>query len=399
MISQDLINRINELSKKKKTEGLTPEEQAEQKALYKEYLQAFRANFKAQLDNIDVLDPKKVLLGLSGGVDSAASAIKLKEAGFDVTGYYFDITGTDEEGLRKAQAVANELGIELIHESVSSDFNDIVVDNFVKEYMNGRTPNPCVICNPNIKFKRLLETANRIGAYYIATGHYARIARIDDKYYVAQAINKEKDQSYMLYRLSQEVLKRTLFPLGEVESKEETREVARKSKLSNSEDPDSLDICFVDPTDNYVDYIKRLGFDSKPGKFVDKDGNILGDHLGIINYTIGQRKGLGIALGKPAFVTKIDVDKNEITLGDNEDLMSKTVVSIDNYCSANDLSELDGLKVLAKVRYAAKPQPATLSVKGDEVVANFEDFERAATPGQSIVFYLADRVIGGGFIK
>lgn len=347
------------------------------------------------------LNRNKVLLGLSGGVDSATAALLLKEKGFSVTGYYFDVAGNNIKGRDEAAAVAEQLGIDFIYEDVSKDFGEIVIGNFIDEYLHGRTPNPCVMCNPNVKFKRLIHHADEIGAYYIATGHYCRVfhEESDGKFYIQRAVSEKKDQSYMLYRLRQDVLSRLIFPLGEFLSKDKTRELARENSLQNAEKKDSQEICFIDPTDNYAEYIKRAGFTSRPGEFVDKNGNILGIHQGILNYTLGQRKGLGIALGKPAFVTKIDFENNRITLGDNEDLFHTTVISQQNVFAAHSPEIYDGKEVFAKVRYSAAPAAAVLKMDADRVITEFEQPQRAATPGQSIVFYDGDRVLGGGFIS
>ncbi len=364
------------------------------------------------------LQKNKVLLGLSGGVDSATAALLLKEKGYEVTGYYFDVLGTNEQGKADAMALAEQLGIELITEDVSAEFKDIVIANFIDEYMHGRTPNPCIICNPNIKFKRLIAHANEIGAYYIATGHYARITQDDGKFYITRAYNQAKDQSYMLYRLGQEVLSRLIFPLGEFADKEETRSLARDNGLVNADKKDSQEICFIDPEEGYASYIERAGFASHPGDFVDKDGCVLGEHQGILNYTIGQRKGLGIALGRPVFVTKIDPVRNEVTLGENEDLFNSKVISKDNFFTAGKLDDYDGKTFVAKTRYTARQDEAVIRVirmeespaiskpaseaKSDGqnylILAEFKNPQRAATPGQSIVFYDGERVIGGGFI-
>ena len=347
------------------------------------------------------LDKTKVLLGLSGGVDSTAAALLLKEKGFKVTGFYFDVTGENEQGRDDARKVAEQLGIELICADVSAEFGEKVIGNFCSEYLCGRTPNPCVVCNPNIKFKKLIETADSIGAYYIATGHYCRIYRDENTgaCYISRAANEKKDQSYMLYRLGQDVTKRLIFPLGEFFDKEQTRELARNKNLQNAEKKDSQEICFIKNDETYADYIKSLGYDSKPGKFIDKDGKLLGEHKGIVNYTIGQRKGLGIALGKPAFVTAIDYGKNTITLGDNEDLFSNKVISSDNVFSFGGPEDYDGMKVMAKVRYSARLSEAVIKVDDNIITTTFKEPQRAATPGQSIVFYVDDHVIGGGFIE
>ena len=352
-------------------------------------------------DSHQALDRNKVLLGFSGGVDSTTAALLLKEKGFEVIGYYFDITGCNADGMAEAQDVADQVGIPLLTEEVKALFEEVVIENFCSEYMAGRTPNPCIVCNPGVKFRRLLDKADEIGAYYIATGHYARIYHdeLQEKYYVKQAANIRKDQSYMLYRLGQEFLSRLIFPLGEFDDKEQIRDIARSVNLSNAEKKDSQEICFV-PDDDYVAYMAERGCTAVPGDYVDSSGRVLGKHKGVIHYTVGQRKGLGIALGKPAFVTKIDAAKNQVVLGNNEDLFGCRVISRQNIFSAgNDTSVYDGMEVLAKVRYSAKPAEARLSVLPDGgVLTEFAEPQRAATPGQSVVWYDGDHVIGGGFI-
>lgn len=350
---------------------------------------------------METLKKNKVLLGLSGGVDSTTAALLLKEKGFDVYGYYFDVLGNNETGKREAQEVADQLGIELITEDVSTEFEEKIIGNFINEYISGRTPNPCVVCNPLIKFKKLIECADRLGIYFIATGHYCRIVA-DGKtgnFYVRKAANAKKDQSYMLYRLGQDVLKRLIFPLGEFLDKDEIRSLARENNLQNADKKDSQEICFIDDEVGYAKYISDLGYKSKPGKFVDKDGKVLGEHKGIINYTIGQRKGLGIAIGKPAFVTKIDSSKNQIVIGDNADLFTTKVVCSNYSFAADDAKKYDGKTVMAKVRYSAQPTEAKLEVDDKLITAIFDVPQRAATPGQSIVFYEDEKVIGGGFIE
>ena len=300
------------------------------------------------------LRKNKVLLGLSGGVDSATAALLLKEKGCEVVGYYFDVKGKNEAGRASAEDVAKQLNVPLIYEDVSTDFREIVIENFITEYLHGRTPNPCVLCNPNIKFKRLIRHADEIGAYYIATGHYCRILRDETRQlsYIRRAVNDQKDQSYMLYRLGQDVLSRLIFPLGEFRSKEKTREVARDGKLSNADKKDSQEICFIEPEDNYVSYITAVGGTSAPGNFVDREGRVLGRHKGILHYTIGQRKGLGIALGKPAFVTEIRAARNEVVLGDNEELFACEVRSTNHIFADGNPAAYDGKTVFAKVRYS-----------------------------------------------
>ena len=368
------------------------------------------------------LSKNKVLLGLSGGVDSATAALLLKEKGLEVTGYYFDVSGNNIQGRKEACEVAEQLGIPLLLDDVSEEFRNIVISNFIEEYLHGRTPNPCIMCNPNIKFRHLIEKANEIGAYYIATGHYCRIGRDEQRieqaecgsdirlvendknektsyYYIQRAANDKKDQSYMLYRLGQDVLSRLIFPLGQFLSKDETRQLARENHLDNAEKKDSQEICFISPDENYIQYIQAMGHSSKPGNFVDKNGKVLGTHQGILHYTIGQRKGLGVALGKPAFVTDIDCSRNEIVLGDNEDLFENEVISGNNCFAAGIPADYNGKQILAKVRYSAQPSEAVIHVDGDRIRTVFLQKQRAITPGQSIVFYDGDKLLGGGFIE
>lgn len=346
------------------------------------------------------LDKNKIVLGLSGGVDSTTAALVLKEKGFEVIGFYFDALGGNVEGRKAAEKVAGQLDIKFIYKDVSKQFNDTVISYFCDEYKKGRTPNPCVKCNPNLKFKELLQVADEEGAYYIATGHYAGI-HFDQQsglYHIKMGKNRAKDQSYMLYGLKQDALSRLIFPLYDIEDKEETRNLAKEFKLDNYNQKDSQEICFVDPESNYVEYLKEKGITSKPGKFVDMNGKVLGEHKGIINYTIGQRKGLGIALGKPAFVTKIDVENNTVVLGDNDDLLNNCVEFDDLYFVDDSKGEYDNL--YAKIRYTTLPSKVRELIVDENVSkAIFEEPKRAATPGQSIVFYDDDIVIGGGTIK
>lgn len=354
------------------------------------------------------LPANKVVLGLSGGVDSTTAALLLKEKGLTVIGFYFDVLGTNEKGAEAAERLAQKLDIDFVKMNVSDEFDKTVINNFCTEYMQGRTPNPCVVCNPNIKFKKLLQVAEEKGAYYIATGHYARIFHdeVNNLYFIRRGANEKKDQSYMMYRLGQEVLSRLILPLGDFDDKEKTRNIARSHDLPNAETADSQEICFIDEEkENYVTYIKGRGLEAKKGNFVDSDGNILGEHRGLVHYTIGQRKGLGITFGKPVFVTSIDSEKNQVTLGDNEDLFKRGVISTENFFAANAQENLpeefgDEIRVTAKIRYAAKPAPATVRQMPDgKILTVFDEPQRAATPGQSIVFYKEDYVIGGGFIE
>lgn len=372
---------------------------------------------------------KKVVLGLSGGVDSTTAALLLQEKGYEVIGLYFDAMGKGREdaGAVRAEMAAKQLGIKFLYRDVSDIFREKVIGNFCSEYVCGRTPNPCIVCNPDVKFKTLLAAADEEGADWIATGHYAGTYQDpeSEEWFIRRAKSEAKDQSYMLYRLGEDVISRLILPLNDAEDKEAVREIARKKALKNAEDKDSQEICFIEDGDDYKAFLRRNGCDLPKGDFVDADGNILGEHQGILHYTIGQRKGLGIALGKPAFVTGIDSEKNQVVLGDNQDLFKTKVVSDGNILLGIDFSRLaqqerearqadgesgearslgiigfdDMSGITAKIRYAAKPAAASLKLLPDgKILTTFEEPQRAPTPGQSIVFYRDDLVLGGGFI-
>lgn len=345
------------------------------------------------------MNNKKIIIGLSGGVDSTAAVILLKKQGYDVTGCFIDVTGHDVNGMESAKKAAEQLEIPLILRNVEKDFSQKIIDNFCREYSCGRTPNPCIICNPMIKFKVLAEEADKLGIRYISTGHYASVEHDEktDTWYIAKATSN-KDQSYMLYRLDQSVIKRLVFPLGCMSSKDEIRNIAREAGIFNSEKKDSMEICFLDDNTDFTKFIEERGFDSKLGNFVYKDGKIIGKHKGIADYTIGQRKGLGIAIGKPAFITSIDPDSGNIVIGDNQDLFRKEIFAED-CVFAGEKPDENGLEVQAKIRYAAKPEDAKVYPgENGQYRIVFVNPVRAATPGQSVVFYSGNRVSGGGFI-
>ena len=361
------------------------------------------------LDNFEQrkrkFDNNKIVLGLSGGVDSTAAAIMLKDAGFEVIGLYFDVSKGNEDGVSKAKRAADEIGIKLIVKNVYDLFQDTVVANFIEEYTHGRTPNPCTLCNPTVKFKILIDEADKEEASFIATGHYAitDFSEIQNTVVVKTADNIKKDQSYMLYRLPKEWIERLVLPLSHVEDKEKTRELARKNSMSNAEAKDSQEICFLENNMSYIDFLESKNVTVKPGKFIDKDGNVLGDNQGIIHYTIGQRKGLGIALGKPAFVTEIRPD-NTVVLGENADLFKKHVICDQVFFTetgSNVIPEFSkGVKLKGKVRYKAVPSPCIISDEGmGKIRVTFDEAQRAATPGQSLVLYYNNEVIGGGVIE
>jgi len=355
-------------------------------------------------------DRKKVVLGLSGGVDSTTAALLLQEKGYEVTGLYFDVlSGGTAAGCKRAQRAAEQLGIDFLYQDVSEAFEQVVIGNFCEEYLHARTPNPCVFCNPNIKFRTLLKAADEIGADYIATGHYADTCYDAglNRWFIRRAANRRKDQSYMLYRLGQEVISRLLLPLNEIEDKNQVREIARSKALVNADAKDSQEICFIEPGDHYQAFLERRGKTLPKGNFVDADGTVLGEHQGLLHYTIGQRKGLGIALGRPAFVTKLDAQRNEVVLGSNEDLFVQDVLSADHVIASKEVltgaafsKYAEDCPLTAKIRYAAKPAEATVEFLSDgRILTHFRERQRAVTPGQSIVFYRGDLVVGGGFIE
>lgn len=351
----------------------------------------------------------RVLLGLSGGVDSTAAALLLQKQGYEVIGYYFDVLGSGSQGADKARRAAEQLNIECICRSVADEFEASVIRPFCRCYETGRTPNPCVICNPLVKFATMICEADRAGAQWIATGHYARIAKpeeTDADVRIQMAVNRRKDQSYMLYRLSQDILQRLILPLGEMADKEQVRELVRGFGVFNADAADSQEICFI-PDGDYVEYLRRRGVEAKEGSFLDSEtGQVIGTHRGIVHYTVGQRKGLGVTFGKPRFVTKIDAVNNTVILGGNEDLFSSSVTAED--CVIFGASGTEGLKrakdligrpLLGKIRYGAAPAPCVIHRIFDkkmEIV--FQTPQRAVTPGQSVVLYDKEYLVGGGFI-
>ena len=356
---------------------------------------------------VDVIS--RVVVGLSGGVDSAVAAYLLKEQGYQVIGVTLR-TWEAESGaysrcceISDARRVAAQLEIPFYNINSLPEFREHVTGPFVEAYINGLTPNPCVECNRCIKWDKMIETADMMQADYVATGHYAHVIKLDNgRYTVKTADHAEKDQTYMLYRLTQDQLKRTIMPLGAL-SKDEVREIAKKADLFVANKPDSQEICFV--TDgNYAEYIEYNSETEVPGEgnFVDEDGNILGRHKGIIHYTIGQRKGLGIALGHPVFVKEINAEKNEVVLSLEDALFTNEVICGRlNFLSIPGIESGEEIRANAKIRYHHKPQAATLSMIGeDKLKIVFDEPVRAATPGQSSVFYDENGcVIGGGVIE
>ena len=353
---------------------------------------------------------EKVLVGMSGGVDSSAAALLLKRGGYDVSGVtlkLFDGYGPDEErtccslsDVEDARSVCYTIGIEHYVFNFKDKFETEVMQNFADCYKGGETPNPCIRCNRFIKFDCMLRRAEELGFDYIATGHYARIER-DDKtgrYLLMRPADRSKDQTYVLYGLTQRQLSRTLFPLYGM-TKPQIRELAAEAGLVNSRKADSQDICFV-PDGDYARFIERFtGEIPKKGFFTDKNGAVLAPHEGFTKYTVGQRRGLGIALGKPAFVVKKDVLSGNITLGDEADLFTRELTAGDvNLISAERIDE--PLCLTAKTRYSQQDSPATVFPPDENgnLRIVFDTPQRAVTPGQAVVFYDGDIVVGGGTI-
>jgi len=342
---------------------------------------------------------KKVVVAMSGGVDSSLTAALLKEQGYDVLG----ITIRHYEGnenLELAEQAAQNLKIPWHVLDFTKEFKNIVIDYFCQEYLTGRTPNPCVICNLKIKFGLLWEKMKSLSPDYLATGHYAinEYNQMSKKFLLKRGLDESKDQSYFLYRLNQEILPCVLFPLGKFK-KSQTRELAKKYGLKNFKKAESQEICFI-RDDNYRKFLTQYIKDAiKPGKFKDKKGNILGEHQGIPFYTIGQRRKLGVSLNKRMYVTEINSNKNVIILSDDKDLYKdKLLVKNLSFISGDKLS--NSIKAEVKIRYNSKKSPAIIfPYDEDRILINFEKPQRAITPGQSAVFYQGDVVVGGGIIE
>ena len=349
------------------------------------------------------MNSKKVLVAVSGGVDSGAAVYLLKKAGYQVSAIMLRLYDkTDENGniieteVNSARQLSEDLGIEFIYADYREEFKKDVIENFVKSYIEGKTPNPCVECNRSVKFRYVFDYAEKNGFDFIATGHYARVLNDTQSFYLCKAKDTKKDQSYVLYNLTQSQLSKLLLPLGEY-SKEEVRGFAKAAGLKNYNKADSQDICFING--DYYDFIKEYTGETFPeGSFIDKDGTILGTHKGIIRYTIGQRKGLGLSFDSPRFVVSKNPLNNTVTLGKSEELFHDTVLAERVNILCNEFK--DEIRCEAMVRYNQKPQPATAYLLEDNTLkVVFDAPQRAPSPGQSLVLYKDERLIGGGIIK
>ncbi len=339
---------------------------------------------------------KKVLLGFSGGVDSSAAALILKERGYEVAALYFDVLPDgDREKLHKAENTASALGLELIRIDVSKEFEKLVIRPFLALRQAGLTPNPCVNCNPALKFAQLVKIADEIGAEFIATGHFARVREEPEGRRMYRARCIDKDQSYILYRLGKDMISRLILPIGEANSKEELRALLREKGIPGSKAKESQDMCFVSGESN-AEYIAAKGYAGKRGHFVLGDGSIAGEHDGIALYTVGQRRGLGIALGRPLYVKSLDARSGDILLAEDAQLFENQAFVRDLFWQGEAPAE--GSRLLCKLRYTAKEAPCRIYKVEGGLIARFEEPMRAITPGQSAVFYDGDRLEGGGYI-
>lgn len=375
---------------------------------------------------------EKVVVGMSGGVDSSVAAYLLKKQGYDVIGVTMqiwqeeDICSMEENGgccglsaVEDARRVAAVLDIPYYVMNFKQEFKENVIDYFVSEYLKARTPNPCIACNRYVKWDALLKRSLSIGASHIATGHYARVTKLDNgRYTIKKSVTQAKDQTYALYNLTQEQLAHTLMPVGEY-TKEEIRSIALEQRLPVANKPDSQEICFV-PDQDYAGFIENYLVENEivrdnrqlsqlttgrdtlngltPGNYVSTAGEVLGRHRGLIHYTVGQRKGLDLAMGQPVFVLELKSETNEVVIGNAKEVFSDRLYA--NQLNFMAIEDLEGeMEVEAKIRYSHKGARCNIKrIAEDEVLCVFEEPQRAVTPGQAVVFYRDNYVIGGGTI-
>ncbi len=349
------------------------------------------------------MENKKILLGMSGGVDSSVSALLLKEQGYDVIGTTLELfAGSSCCNINTyidAKNVCNSIGIPHFTYNCKEEFRKNVIDDFIKCYANCKTPNPCIECNKYMKFGYMYEKAKELGCNYIATGHYAKTEYSKDykRWVLKKSKAGKKDQSYVLWNIPKELVEHVIFPLSDFEDKEQIREIARKNNLKVANKPDSEDICFV-PDGNYKRFLEEnSNIKPKTGNIVNSNGDILGKHTGLYNYTIGQRKGLGISNKVPLFVLGFNKEKNEVIVGEEKELYKKEIYITDiNLLLVDNLDK--PINVEVKTRYSTKAAKAEIVQAEEFIKVTFDEPQRAITPGQSAVFYLGDIVVGGGKI-
>ena len=361
-------------------------------------------------DNVTPSRPR-VVVAMSGGVDSSVAACLLDQQGYDVIGVTMRLWSEDTvnaatghhqgccsiEDVEDARRVCQMLDIPHYFMDFQREFSDHVMDYFVSEYQRGRTPHPCIACNDRMKFDFLLQRAKFMDATYVATGHYARIAQdhVDGRYRLLAGVDGAKDQSYVLFNLGQETLANLLFPVGEY-TKSEIREIAKGAGLPVAGKPDSQEICFI-PQGDYREFLRKR-LTPQPGDIVNASGDVLGSHKGIEYYTVGQRRGLGLATGDPLFVIRLDAAERQVVVGTEDELLQREVRVGGVRFVRGDAPE-GPRPVTAKIRYNAPAVPACLEARGDEAVLHLDTPQRAVTPGQAAVFYDGDEVLGGGFIQ
>ena len=347
------------------------------------------------------MENKRVLLGMSGGVDSSVSALLLQKQGYEVVGITMLLcSGEESQAIQDARNICKKLNIEHYVYDLQKEFKENVINDFIKKYEQCLTPNPCIKCNRYMKFGYMYQKAKELNCNYIATGHYAKkeFSEEYNKYVIKKSNAGKKDQTYVLYNIPSEMVEHTLFPLADFESKDEIRKIAAENNLVTANKPDSQEICFI-PDNDYVNFLERHNIQGmKHGKIINREGVILGKHQGLHRYTIGQRRGMGISSSTPLYVIELNKERNQLIVGKEEELYTDTVKVIDTNCILFNNFE-NGMKVEAKIRYSAPAKEATIFVNEDNsLTVKFDEKVRAVTPGQAIVFYINDILVGGGQI-